>query len=78
MGKKDHHGRAAKKEHGMKSLFERLDLVDSRYICANSNRFRAVIGWGAYGLGVQVEEWGVRLLLGWWHICLHLKEYEDG
>lgn len=51
--------------------------VKTEYVCSSTNRFRFVVGFGQYALGVQGEAWGWRVLLIWRHVCLHTKEYAD-
>jgi len=60
------------------NFLSRVDVTKTKYVCSNGNRFRLVVGFGQYSLGVQIEEWGLRLLLIWRHVCIHLKDYEDG
>lgn len=55
----------------------RIDVIRTGYVCSSSNRFKASIGFGQYSLGIQAEAWGVRVLLIWRHVCIHLKEYAD-
>jgi hypothetical protein len=57
--------------------FDDINIIDTKYICSNSNRFRFVIGFGQYALGVQGEAWGLRVLLIWRHVCIHFKEDSD-
>jgi len=45
----------------------------SRDVCCwTEAHVRAVIEVPRYsfGLGFEVQRWGLRLLLGWWHLCI--------
>ena len=50
-----------------------VNILKSKTVCLNSGRFMINIGFSHYNLGVNFHTWGIRLMLIWWHICIHFK-----
>lgn len=50
-----------------------IHILKSREICQTSEEFLFVVGRKHWNLGIQVHEWGTRIMLIWWHICIHKK-----
>jgi len=46
-------------------------IIKSEKVCKNNDKFILHIGISHYDLGFQVHEWGLRIMLIWWHICIH-------
>lgn len=42
-------------------------------VCNNNTKFIMGIGAGYYYLGIEVHDWGLRIMLIWWHICVHAR-----
>jgi hypothetical protein len=42
----------------------RISIIPSWFVCND-----------AYGIGVVRTQWGWRIMLIWWHICIHTKPY---
>jgi hypothetical protein len=49
-------------------------ILKSSFVCHNSERFLFIIGFKHYNFGIQIHKWGIRLMLIWWHICIHLND----
>ena len=49
----------------------RIGIVKSIDVCKDSGYFILHIGIKKHDLGIQVHEWGIRLMIIKWHICIH-------
>ncbi len=49
----------------------KIHTLKSETVCHNSERFLIMVGVGHYNLGFQFQNWGIRFMLIWWHICIH-------
>jgi len=49
-------------------------LIKSVTVCKNNGIFIIHIGISHYDLGIQVHNWGIRIMLIWWHLCIHVKD----
>jgi len=50
-----------------------IGWIRHRDVCRWTDAYlRVVIEVPAFGLGFAIQRWGVRLILGWWHLCVHL------
>ena len=48
-------------------------ILKSWRVGKNNDLFILHVGYKQYDLGIQIHGWGVRLMLIWWHICIHFK-----
>lgn len=46
-------------------------VLKSKIINYDSELFMMAIGTSHLNLGFQVNYWGIRLMLIWWHVCIH-------
>jgi hypothetical protein len=51
-----------------------MPFVKSKNVTKDNDVFIIHIGYKHYDLGIQIHTWGVRVMLIWWHYCLHLKD----
>jgi hypothetical protein len=49
----------------------RIGVIKSSYVCSNSEIFLLMIGHKHFNLGFQIQDSNFRIMLIWWHICLH-------
>ena len=48
-------------------------FIKSITVCKNNGKFIIHIGYKHYDLGLQIHDWGIRIMLIWWHLCIHFK-----
>jgi hypothetical protein len=46
-------------------------FIKSSRVCKDNGLFILHIGYKHYDLGFQVHDWGLRIMLIWWHYCIH-------
>jgi len=46
-------------------------FIKSKNVCKDNGKFILHVGYNHYDFGIQVHEWGVRVMLIWWHWCFH-------
>ena len=51
-----------------------MPFVKSKNVTKDNDVFIIHIGYKHYDLGIQIHTCGVRVMLIWWHYCLHLKD----
>lgn len=49
------------------------NVIPHRYVC-NHHLAGCYLWFRKWGLGMAVHEWGVRVLLGPWQLCLHWRK----
>jgi hypothetical protein len=49
----------------------KAEVIKSIHVCKSNDIFLLHIGFKHYDLGFQVHEWGLRLMLIWWHVCFY-------
>ena len=49
----------------------KVHKIKSVYVCQNSEYFTIQIGFKHYNLGLQFPDFGIRIMLIWWHILIH-------
>ena len=54
------------KEKTMSATF-----IKSKSVCKNNDVFILHVGFSHYDVGVQIHKWGIRVMLIWWHTCIH-------
>lgn len=52
-------------------------IIKSRKVCNGIDGLSAGIGYGTYILGFRFQKDNIRLMLIWWHICIHIKKYDN-
>jgi hypothetical protein len=50
----------------------RVGFIESRYVCSDSHKFTINVGYKHYVLGIIIYDWGVRIMLIWWHLCIYI------
>jgi hypothetical protein len=48
-----------------------MHILKSRTVCHNSEKFLIMVGHRHWNLGFQIQDWGIRIMLIWWHVCFH-------
>jgi hypothetical protein len=48
-----------------------INLIKSKSVCKDNDVFLLHVGIKHYDLGLQVHSWGLRIMLIWWHLCIH-------
>jgi hypothetical protein len=48
-----------------------LSIIKSKIVCKDNDVFLIHVGFKNYDLGFQVQSWGLRIMLIWWHLCIH-------
>lgn len=46
-------------------------IIKKDYVNRNNEVFIIHLGYKQYDLGIQVHNWGIRIMLIWWHLCIH-------
>lgn len=46
-------------------------IIKSKNVFSDNDIFLIHVGYKHYDLGFQVHSWGVRVMLIWWHFCIH-------
>jgi hypothetical protein len=52
--------------------------VRSRDVCWPYIPLWIGLGYRTFTIGICAETWGVRLCLGFWHVCIHWNLKEQG
>ena len=47
---------------------------ESKYICEDNGIVLIRISYKHYSLGIKFHEWGIRVMLIWWHVFLHFDK----
>ena len=48
-----------------------LAIIKSQKVYKYNDIFILHIGFKNYDLGIQLHNWGIRIMLIFWHICIH-------
>lgn len=48
-------------------------IIKSWKVEKHNDVFIIHIGYKHYDLGFQIHTWGIRLMLIWWHVCIHFE-----
>jgi len=51
-----------------------IAVIRSKYVEKNNGLFITHIGGKGFDFGLQIHSWGIRIMLIWWHICIHIKD----
>ena len=51
-----------------------IHTIKSKYVCHNSEKFMLVIGHRHWNLGIQIQSFGIRFMLIWIHVIIHIKD----
>ena len=46
-------------------------IVKSKYVNKDNGILIIHVGYNHYDLGIQLHNWGFRIMLIWWHLCIH-------
>lgn len=50
-----------------------MNILKSKTVYMSSEYFMLMIGFKHYNLGIQFQDHGIRLMLIWWHVCIHYR-----
>jgi hypothetical protein len=48
-------------------------ILKSKSVIHNSEKFLLMVGHKHYNLGFQIQDFGIRFMFIWWHICINFK-----
>lgn len=49
-----------------------ISTIRAKSVCRDNGKFIIHAGFGIYDVGFQIHEWGFRVMLIWWHVCVHI------
>ena len=46
-------------------------IIKSKNVTKDNDIFLLHLGFKHYDFGIQIHKWGIRIMLVWWHLCIH-------
>lgn len=50
----------------------KISTIRAKSVCRDNGEFIIHAGVGIYDIGFQIHGWGLRVMLIYWHVCIHI------